>query len=313
MNCFVTGASGFIGSILVDRLLKDGHNVIGYDNFITGNINFLENAFKYSTFNLIKGDISDTKTLFSVTRNQDIIFHLAARADVRYNETEYDYVYKNNILGTYNIIKSCINNNIEKIVFPSTGSVYGDGKLFPTPESAPMSNQTSIYAASKITGENLIQSFCNTFDLKGYIFRFVSVLGQRYTHGHIFDFFNQLKVHPYYLKVLGNGNQRKSYIHVDDLINGIMVGLTANNKINTFNIGTDETSTVKENISWILEELKLNPKIEYGQEIAGWKGDNTFIALNCNRLQSLGWKPEKTIKQSVIDTTRYLKEYNYEL
>src|SRR5467141_3262952 len=207
MRCFVTGAAGFIGSSLVDRLLAFGHSVVGYDNFSTGQRRFLEGASRSPQFRLAEGDLLDNDALRSAIAGSDMVFHLAANADVRFGTHHPFKDIEQNTIATYNVLEAMRANAIKRIAFSSTGSVYGEATVFPTPEDAPFPIQTSLYAASKIAGEAMVQAYCEGFGFEGYIFRFVSILGERYTHGHVFDFYKQLMADSTRLRVLGDGNQ----------------------------------------------------------------------------------------------------------
>lgn len=310
MKFFVTGGAGFVGSNLVDRLLSDGHEVIVYDNFRTGMPEFLEDAKRnYQHLKIITGDILDSQKLRESMKGCDFVFHLAANADVRYGIEHTSLDLRQNTIGTYEVLEAMRVNGIKKIAFSSTGSVYGESPVIPTPEDAPFPIQTSLYGASKVAGEALIQAYCVAFDMQAWIFRFVSILGERYTHGHLVDFNFQLKNHPEYLDVLGNGSQTKSYLYVQDCIDGIFCALkNSNEKINIFNLGTNETITVNESIKVMRDYLNYNPEIKYSGGIRGWAGDNPFILLNCNKIRKLGWKPKYTIKESIIQTIEYLEE-----
>jgi UDP-glucose 4-epimerase len=198
-------------------------------------------------------------------------------------------------------------NGIRKIAFASTGSVYGEAAVFPTPEDAPFPVQTSLYGASKLAAEGLIQAYCEGFGMKGYIFRFVSILGERYSHGHVFDFYKQLAEHPDHLHVLGNGRQKKSYLYVQDCIDAIFTALEkADDKVNIFNLGTDEYCQVNDSIGWICEYLGLHPELTYSGGERGWIGDSPFILLDCSRIRSLGWGPKLSIKEAVLATIKFV-------
>ena len=188
MRCLVTGCAGFIGSQLVDRLLENGNEVIGIDNFSTGFEHFLENAFSSKKFTLARGDLLDQNFLQKTMVDFDIVFHLAANADVRFGTHHPHKDLQQNTIATFNVLEAMRINNAKKIVFSSTGSVYGEAPVIPTPESAFFPVQTSLYGASKLAAEGLIQAYCEGFNFQAYIFRFVSILGERYTHGHVFDF-----------------------------------------------------------------------------------------------------------------------------
>ena len=209
---FITGASGFIGSTLVDRLLADGRSVVGWDNLSTGQERFLADAIKHKAFRLVRGDNLDLPALTKAMAGCDFVFHLAANADVRFGTDHPGKDLQQNTVATYHVLEAMRANGIKRLAFSSTGSVYGEAKVIPTPEDAPFPIQTSLYGASKVAGEGLIQAYCEGFGFEGYIFRFVSILGERYTHGHVFDFYQQLVAHPDHLRVLGDGKQRKSYL-----------------------------------------------------------------------------------------------------
>ena len=241
MRALVTGGSGFIGSTLVDRLLADGHSVVAFDNFSTGQERFLEIAISRPTFTLARGDTLDLAALTAAMRGADIVFHLAANADVRFGTDHPRKDLDQNTIATFNVLEAMRETGVRRIAFASTGSIYGEAAVIPTPETAPFPVQTSLYGASKLAGEGLIQAYCEGFGFQAWIFRFVSILGERYTHGHVFDFYRKLADDPSRLHVLGNGRQRKSYLYVQDCIDAIFVALErATGKVNIFNLGTDE-------------------------------------------------------------------------
>src|SRR6202048_2805371 len=217
-RAFVSGAAGFIGSSLCDRLLQEDWEVVGWDNFSTGQSEFVESAKQHARFRLITGDNFDLKHLTEAMSGSSAVFHLAANADVRFGLEHPRRDLEQNTIATFNILEAMRSNQIKKIAFSSTGSVYGEGAVIPTPEDAPFPIQTSLYAASKVAGEGLIQAYCEGFGFEGYIFRFVSLMGPRYTHGHVIDFYRLLREHPEFLKVRGDGTQRKNYLHVSDCL-----------------------------------------------------------------------------------------------
>src|SRR3954469_3234454 len=219
---FVTGGAGFIGSNLIDRLLADGHAVTAYDNLSTGQLPFLDPARRHPSFRLVEGDVLDEPRLADAVKSggvaggHDFVFHLAANADVRFGTHHPRKDLEQNTIATYNVLEAMRAGGVRRIAFSSTGSIYGEARVIPTPEDAPFPVQTSLYGASKLAGEGLIQAYCEGFGFEGFIFRFVSILGDRYTHGHVFDFCKRLLADPTRLTVLGNGRQRKSYLHVGD-------------------------------------------------------------------------------------------------
>src|SRR6195256_4448711 len=252
MHAFVTGAAGFIGSNLVDRLVAAGHSVVGYDNFSTGQRRFLEDASKSPQFRLVEADLLNTDALRSAVAGSDMVFHLAANADVRFGTHHPFKDIEQNTIATYNVLEAMRANGIRKIAFSSTGSVYGEATVFPTPENAPFPVQTSLYGNSKVAAEGLISSYCEGFGFQGFIFRFVSILGERYTHGHVFDFYQKLMADPTRLHVLGDGKQRKSYLYVHDCIDAMLLAIRVlNNKVHVLNLGHEEASRVNDSIGWI--------------------------------------------------------------
>jgi len=308
MKCLVTGAAGFIGSNLTDRLLRDGHVVRGIDNFSTGKREFLDGALASAWFELCEADLLDLREIEPLFEGIDVVFHLAANADVRFGPDHPGMDLEQNTICTANVLEAMRKSGVKRIAFSSTGSVYGEPGVFPTPEDAPFPVQTSLYGASKLAAEGLIAAYCEAFGIQGYCFRFVSILGERYTHGHVFDFYKQLLQHPDRLRVLGDGAQRKSYLEVQDCIDAILMALEkANASIQIFNLGTDEYCTVNDSIGWICQRLGLRPRIEYTGGARGWIGDNPFIFLDCTRIRALGWKPRVTIRQGVLETVKYLE------
>ena len=304
----VTGCAGFIGSNLTDRLLANGHTVIGYDNFSTGRQEFIDPAIRSSAFTLIPGDVLDLPALVEAMRGVDLVFHLAANADVRYGTEHPRKDLEQNTIATYNVLEAMRTNDVKRIVFSSTGSVYGEAKVIPTPEDAPFPVQTSLYGASKLAGEGLISAYCEGFGFTGYIFRFVSILGERYTHGHVFDFYNKLLKNPNELHVLGNGHQRKSYLYIQDCIDAMLCVIDkAQDKVNIFNLGTDEYCEINDSIGWICSYLEVDPQRKYSGGEHGWTGDNPFIFLDTAKVRKLGWKPKLTIQQGVLRTLEYLQ------
>lgn len=310
----VTGCAGFIGSHLTDRLLGLGYNVIGVDNFSTGQPPFLVGALSCPDFTLVECDLLDMARLTEIIEPAECVFHFAANADVRFGTQHPRRDLEQNTIATYNVLEAMRANDIKRIVFSSTGSVYGEATVIPTPEDAPFPVQTSLYAASKLAGEGLISAYAEGFGFQGFIFRFVSVLGERYTHGHVFDFYKQLLKDPTQLRVLGNGMQRKSYLYVNDCIDAILLTLRkADGKINVFNLGVDGYVQVIDSIRWISEALGVTPEIKYTGGDRGWIGDNPFIFLDTAKIQSLGWSPKVSIRQGVEMTVAFLRENQWVL
>jgi UDP-glucose 4-epimerase len=311
---FVTGAAGFIASNLVDRLLSEGKTVVGWDNFSTGLSEFIAGAQKNPAFTLVRGDNLDLNALTRAMAGCDTVFHLAANADVRFGLEHPRKDLEQNTIATFNVLEAMRANGIKTIAFSSTGSVYGEAAVIPTPENYPFPIQTSLYAASKVAGEGMIQAYCEGFGFEGYIFRFVSILGERYTHGHIFDFYQQLLAHPGHLKVLGDGTQRKSYLYVGDCLSAILnvmgrgLAKQAKHHVEILNLGTDEFVQVTDSIGFISRALGLKPRLEFTGGNKGWIGDNPFIFLDTKKARATGWKPTLTIEQGIIRTLEWLQK-----
>jgi UDP-glucose 4-epimerase len=311
---FITGCSGFIGSSMADKLLREGHDVVGFDNFSTGQREFLTEALQSPRFTLVEADLLDREALNAAMKNIDAVFHFAANADVRFGTNHPHKDLEQNAIATFHVLEAMRANGVKRIAFASTGSVYGETEVIPTPEHAPFPVQTSLYGASKLAAEGMIQAYCEGFDFQGYIFRFVSILGERYTHGHVFDFYKQLLADPAKLTVLGNGKQRKSYLYIQDCLDAILCAMDkAEGKINIFNLGTDEYCEVNNSIDWICQFLGVTPKKDYTGGERGWIGDNPFIYLDCQRMRNLGWKPKLNIKEAVTQTIKYLTENQWVL
>ncbi len=303
----VTGAAGFIGSNLVDRLLADGLEVVGFDNFSTGHRRFLTGALAHPRFRLVEGDLLDTAALNAAAAGVDTVFHLAANADVRFGLEHPRRDLEQNTIATFNVLEAMRAAGAKTIAFSSTGSVYGEAKQIPTPEDAGFPIQTSLYGASKVAGEGLIAAYAEGFKMRAFIFRFVSILGERYTHGHVFDFCRKLAADPTRLDVLGNGRQRKSYLHVGDCVEAMLHAIaTAPDKVNVFNLGTDEYVEVNDSIAVIAGRLGVKPQLIYSGGERGWVGDNPFIFLDTRKIRALGWAPKMTIRQGVERTVDWL-------
>lgn len=310
----VTGCAGFIGSSLIDKLLEQGLEVVGVDNLCTGQKRFLRHPEAHRSFRFLAVDLLSLDDLKKAMNGCDFIWHLAANADVRFGLQHPGRDLEQNTQATFNVLEAMRANKISKIAFSSTGSVYGEAMVFPTPEDAPFPIQTSLYGASKLAGESLIQAYCEGFGFESWIFRFVSILGERYTHGHVFDFYKQLKNNPKKLSVLGNGKQKKSYLYIQDCLDAMLVATKkAKEKVNIFNLGVDSFCEVNDSIGWICKEMGVSPALEYSGGQRGWVGDNPFIFLDTKKIQSLGWNPTVSIEEGVLRTVRWLRENEWVL
>ena len=307
MKVLVTGAAGFIGSHLVDRLLAAGDEVIGFDNLSTGCVPFLEAAHRCPRFRLVEGDLLEFDALARAMAGAELVFHLAANADVRHGPDHPRKDLEQNAVASSHVLEAMRAQGVSRIVFASTGSIYGEPEAFPTPETAPFPVQTSFYGASKVAAEGLISAYSAAFGFQAWIFRFVSILGERYTHGHVIDFYRQLLAHPDRLEVCGDGHQRKSYLYVQDCINAMLLAIErAVEPVNILNLGTDEFCEVNDSIRWITEWLGVSPTVGYAGGRRGWVGDSPFIFLDCRRMRALGWKPALTIREAIHRTLDFL-------
>lgn len=304
-NVVVTGGAGFIGSHVSDWLIAQGAAVTVVDNLSTG---FREFASPAAT--LVEGDMLDQALLDRTLAGKDFVFHLQANADIRENLAYPRKNVEQNVIATQNLLEAMRANGVKAIAFASTGSVYGEPDVFPTPEDAPFPVQTSLYATSKVACEGLLSSYALGYGFSSWVFRFVSILGPRYTHGHVFDFVKRLRKDPSTLHVLGNGKQLKSYCHVEDCVSAIMTAVRATAAATSgywvHNIGRPDMLEVNTSISYIVRELGLTPKLTYEGGERGWVGDSPKILLDIAKLRALGWEPKHTLESSVVDTVRYL-------
>jgi UDP-glucose 4-epimerase len=305
-HALVTGGAGFIGSHLVDDLLLRGARVTVVDDFSTGLREYVPAREK---LRVVEGSILDQACIDAAMKGVDVVFHLAANADIKDNLLDPRKCVDQNIVATQNVLEAMRAAGTRDIAFSSTGSVYGEATVLPTPEDAPFPVQTSIYATSKVAAEGLLTSYALGYGFRTWIFRFVSLLGPRYGHGHVIDFWRKLVRDPTRLDVLGDGLQKKSYLYVLDCIAAMLVALDrAREPINVFNLGHTEWIEVKESIAVITRTMGVSPKLVYGGGERGWIGDSPRILLDTRRIRSLGWAPTMNIEESVVATLRYLME-----
>ena len=317
-KAFVTGGAGFIGSCIVDKLLSQGHSVVVYDNFSTGQLKFLDKAKKYNNLNIVNGDLLDKPLLDVSIDNCDIVYHMAANADIRNGLDKPYFDIEQNTLATFNLLEAMRKKDIKRIIFASSAAALGEPNKFPTPESCSIPIQTSLYGASKMACEGLISSYCEGYGFEGYVFRFVSLLGPRYPHGHVFDFVKQLRVNPAKLQVLGDGTQRKSYMHISDCLDAIFIvaekkrtALNAKHNYQLYHLGYPSYIQVIDSIGLICDQMKLNPKLEFSGGDRGWIGDNPFVFLNISKIQKEGWVPKYNIENSIRETTDWLNQNSW--
>jgi UDP-glucose 4-epimerase len=305
----ITGGAGFIGSSLADRLSLRGVEVAILDDFRTGRREFVTAALERPGVRLVEGDVLDTATVEEAVEGCDWVFHLQANADVRRGLEHPRRDLEQNTIATANVLEAMRARGVSRIAFASTGSVYGEPAVFPTPEDAPFPIQTSLYGASKLACEGLIAAYATGYGFTGLVFRFVSILGERYTHGHVFDFYRALKRDPTFLRVLGNGRQEKSYLYVQDCLDAILTAVERHRSpsgVHVYNLGTQETILVENSVRTVAEHLSLSPRTEYVGGRRGWIGDSPLIQLDTTRIRELGWRPRLTIDQAVKRTLEWL-------
>jgi UDP-glucose 4-epimerase len=303
VKALVTGGAGFIGSHLADLLLSGGHEVTVYDNLSTGRRRFLDGAAAHPGFRLVEGDLLDLDALTRAVAGHDQVFHLAANADVRFGTQHPRRDLEQNTIGTWNVLEAMRAGGVRRVAFTSTGSVYGEPGVFPTPESCPFPEQTSLYGASKAAAEGLLAAYCHGFGFEARVFRLVSALGERYQHGHVLDFMRKLRADPSEIEVLGDGRQRKSYLYVKDVVAAMLQGVErAEGAFVALNIGHEQHCTVDDSLGWITGHLGLAPKRRYTGGTRGWIGDSPFIHLDASRMRALGWAPTLTIREAVLRT-----------
>jgi len=307
MKCVVTGGAGFIGSHLVDRLLGQGHEVTVIDNLSSGRLEFIGHHFPDDHFNFIKLDISGDQ-LIKDLKGADIVYHLAANPDVRVGAEDTKIHLKQNIIATYNVLESMRSFGVKKIAFTSTSTVYGEAAVVPTPEGYGPLMPISLYGASKLACEALISSYCYTFDMTSWLFRFANIIGDRSTHGVIYDFAMKLKNDPTRLTILGDGRQSKSFLLVDDCVDAMLFAVEKQNEpVNIYNIGSEDRIGVTDIARIVAKEMGLNGvRLDYTGGDRGWTGDVPFMGLSIDRIKALGWRPKHNSEDSVCLCIRAL-------
>jgi UDP-glucose 4-epimerase len=302
----VTGGAGFIGSHIVDMLVKKGNIVTVFDNMTSGTPTFIDDHLGNDRFDLIEGDLLDTSELGRACEDVDFVFHVAANPDVRLGATDTNIHFEQNITATYNLLEAMRMKGIKDIAFTSTSTIYGEASVIPTPEDYGPLMPISLYGASKLACEALITSYSHTFDMRSWIFRFANIIGPRSTHGIIVDFIEKLKKDSKSLEILGDGMQSKSYLHVEQCVDAMSFAIeNSNNNVNIFNIGSEDTITPTRIGEIILKEMGIeNAEFCYTGGKRGWKGDVPKMMLSVGKLKELGWKPkwgsEKCVRETVL-------------
>lgn len=315
MKAIVTGGCGFIASHVVDRLVGEGHEVQAIDNMATGFRENLAGHIQSGKVKLHEFDLGDLKKTAKTLKGADAVFHLAANADVRHGLEDNFRDIDRNLIVTYNVLESMRRNDVKKILFSSTAAAYGEPDVFPTPETY-HPRQTSFYGASKLACEGLIEAFCEAYGMQAWVYRFVSIQGERHPHGVTYDFVKKLKADPRELEILGDGTARKSYLYIGDCVDGFFLGFgEAKARVNLFNLGHTEYVNVRAVADAITDEMGFKGvKYRFTGGARGWVGDSPLVHLDTSRMQALGWRPKVSIEETVRRTVRWLlaNPYVYE-
>jgi len=301
----VTGGAGFIGSHVVDRLLDDGHNVVVFDNMTSGKMEFIAHHLNDPHFRFINGDMLQLEQIQQACNGVDQVFHLAANPDVRIGVSDTRMHLDQNVLATYNLLDAMRKQHVKEIAFTSSSTIYGEAHIIPTQENYGPLIPISMYGASKLACEAMITAYCHTFDMRSWIFRFANIIGDRGTHGIIVDFIHKLKMDPAHLEILGDGKQSKSYLHVRECVDAMMlVVLKGIDQVNIFNIGSEDVISPTRIGEIVADEMGLRPKLLYTGGSQGWKGDVPKMMLSIEKLKALGWKPgmgsEENVRKTVV-------------
>lgn len=302
MRILITGGAGFIGSNLTERILKEGHSVVSIDNLLLGKPEYIEPFKRNPGFTFKELDLLDSNKVTPCFEGIDVIFHLSSNSDILEGTKHTDRDMRIGTMATYNVLEAMRLSGVKNIVFASTSAVYGVAKQVPTEEDYGPLFPISLYGASKVACETLISAFCHNFDMKSWIFRFANVIGKNPTHGVVFDLIKKLKSNSNGLEVLGDGKQSKPYLHVSDIVDGMLFGyLNSREEINFFNLACDGASSVEFIVTTLLKKLGLeNTKIRYTGGKQGWKGDVAHVRLSVEKMRKLGWTARFSSQEAIL-------------
>ncbi len=306
---FVTGAAGFIGSHLVERLLSEGHTVTGYDNLSLGRREWISPLRKHPHFTFVKADLLDLEGLTDALHGHDVVFHLAANTDIPGGNRDPRVDFDHCIVGTFNMLEAMRACGVRDLLFASSSTVFGEPEVLPTPETVGPPLPISMYGAGKLAGEGLISAYCHLFGLRAWIFRFGNVVGARMTHGAIFDFIAKLQDNPAELEILGDGKQEKNYFLVEDCLDGMVFAfVTARERpCDVFNLGTETTTSTTEIARIVAEEMGLRDvRFRYTGGRRGWPGDVPVVKYDLTKIGRLGWHARYTSTEAVRIAARRL-------
>lgn len=302
LSILVTGGAGFIGSHLVDALLPQNKVTI-LDNFSSGRRIHIDPHLNDPNFKIVEADLLDPSALDGAVNGKDIVFHLAANPDVKLGAEDTRVHLDQNILATYNLLEAMRRTGVKKIAFTSTSTVYGEAAIMPTPEDYGPLMPISLYGASKLACEALISSYCHTFEMQSWIYRFANIVGERGTHGVLIDFIRKLRKNPKELEILGSGKQRKSYLEVKDCVGAMIYCIEHSHaQANIFNIGSCDSVDVTGIANIVAESMGLsdvNYRYTGGVDGRGWRGDVKIMLLSIDKLKGLGWSPRHDSADSI--------------
>jgi len=310
MRIFVTGGAGFIGSNLIPRLLANGDEVFAADNYFLGKHAYIEPLLANPRFHFHEFDLLELDGVVAMFADvkPGLVWHLAANSDISFGTKYTDFDLKGGTRVTYNILEAMRRTGANAIIFSSSGAVYGEPAVVPTPENYGPMFPISLYAASKLACEGLLTAFSHNYDIRTWMFRFGNIVGPNPTHGVIHDFVLRLKENPRYLRILGDGTQSKPYVHVEDCIDGIMFGYEhAGELVNCYNLAVPDQTSVNEIARWTMEAMGLDPaavQVEYTGGPRGWRGDVAQVRLDTSRMEALGWKPTMSSADAVRRSIR---------
>jgi UDP-glucose 4-epimerase len=309
MKYFVTGGAGFIGSCIIDRVIGK-NEVTVYDNLSSGKEEHVSHHFKNKNFKFVKADLLDFDRVAKEMKGHDTVWHIAANPDIRKGTESSRYDLEQNTLVTYNVLEAARRNDINSVVFSSTSTIYGPAKVIPTPEDYGPCLPISLYGASKLACEGLVSAYSSLYGIRAWIFRFANIIGKRSTHGILPDLVDKLNKDRSRLEVLGDGKQRKSYLLVEETVDGMFFAFErAKDQLNYFNLGSSDQITVKRIVDILVEEANLrDTKIVYTGGEVGWKGDVPRFLLSPEKMAKLGWKAKHSSEEAVRIATKLVIE-----
>ena len=305
MFCIVTGGAGFIGSHVVDALVAAGNDVLVIDDCSAGTPENLAQHLASGQVTFIRQNLLDDGWQEHL-EGGDRVYHIAADPDVRQSAMTPDSQVRNNVIATYRVLEAMRAHDVPELVFTSTSTVYGEASVIPTPETYTPLEPISVYGATKLACEALISSYCHSFDMRAWVYRFANIIGERSNHGVIWDFIRKLRENPQELEILGDGRQTKSYLEVGECVRAVQFGIDhSHDPVNTFNIGSEDWIDVVTIADIVAEEMDLSGvRYRFTGGARGWVGDVPKMQLSVEKLKSLGWRCGTTSQASVRTAVR---------